>query len=75
MTAMTGPANHLKDGCKIHKMVHVIPSEKIKKSVAMRKCRVFSAYKGNNKQLLCLSCTVSFHTTLCFGGYHMTKNY
>lgn len=31
MTTMTDPANHLKDGCKIHKMVHVLPSEKIKK--------------------------------------------
>jgi hypothetical protein len=74
MTAMTDPCNHLKDGCKIYKMVHVLQSENII-SVDMRKCRVSSPYKGNNKPVLCLSCNVSLHTTPCFGGYHMTKNY
>jgi hypothetical protein len=43
------PANRLDGGLKIHKMVHVPPSNK-KKNGAMRKCRVYAKHKMRKKK-------------------------
>jgi hypothetical protein len=69
------PVNRLEGGLKIHKMVHVPPSNK-KKNGAMRKCRVRAKNKIRKEiSVMCASCGVALCKISCFNAYHKKKNY
>jgi hypothetical protein len=74
-TTGEGPANRLEGGLKIHKMVHVPPSNK-KKNGAMRKCRVYAKHKMRKEtSVMCASCGRALCKLSCFNIYHTKKNY
>ncbi|PNF40383.1 hypothetical protein B7P43_G01593 [Cryptotermes secundus] len=68
------PVNRLEGGLKIHKMVHVSPSNK--KNGAMRKCRVCAKHKIRKEtSVMCAGCGVALCKLSCFNVYHTKKNY
>ncbi|PNF20156.1 hypothetical protein B7P43_G00619 [Cryptotermes secundus] len=69
------PANRLEGGLKIHKLVHVPPSNK-KKNGATRKCCVCGKHKIRKEtSVMCVSCGVALCKLSCFNVYHTKKNY
>ncbi|PNF23441.1 hypothetical protein B7P43_G09117 [Cryptotermes secundus] len=69
------PENRLEGGLKVHKMVHVPPSNN-KKNGAMRKCRVCAKHKIRKEtSVMCASCGVALCKLSCFNVYHTMKNY
>ncbi|PNF36876.1 hypothetical protein B7P43_G08883 [Cryptotermes secundus] len=69
------PENRLEGGLKVHKMVHVPPSNN-KKNGAMRKCRVCAKHKIRKEtSIMCASCGVALCKLSCFNVYHTKKNY
>ncbi|PSN49971.1 PiggyBac transposable element-derived protein 4 [Blattella germanica] len=72
---MKDPANRLEGGLKIHKMVHVPPSNN-KKNGAVRKCRVCGKHKLRKEtSVMCVSCGVALCRLPCFNNYHTKKSY
>ena len=72
---MSDPAIRLEGGLKLHKMIHVPPSEK-KQHSAMRKCRVCSVHKKRKEtSTMCSTCGVGLCKTPCFFDYHTKKKY
>ncbi|PNF23477.1 hypothetical protein B7P43_G07725 [Cryptotermes secundus] len=69
------PENRLEGGLKVHKMVHVPPSNN-KKNGAMSKCRVCAKHKIRKEtSVMCASCGVALCKLSCFNVYHTKKNY